>query len=247
MTKLLTLKNFVFLLTLVFFISAVRGFVISGPFNNTTIFLFVITAAFFCYGYFFEKLSKLKWLNVLICLGFAIVLFSSLALGIYGNRNTANFNEDVVIVLGAGIVDDMPRPGLASRLDAAVSYHRQNPDALIIVSGGLGHRENYTEAYVMARYLIAHGVPAERILLEDKAYSTYSNMRYAAEIISAIFEVPPSIVVITNDFHMYRSVRFVRQVGLDATMYPASTPMLSAPFSYLREIPSVIKMWIFNE
>jgi len=243
---LFKIRNLFFIASIWFLIATIRGAYISGITNNTTLFLAAITVAVFCYGLLFDKLIKLKWLNILTVSVIAIGLVTCIAIAIYGNRTTATFDEGVVIVLGAGILFDEPRPTLARRLDAAVSYHQQNPNALIIVSGGLGHRETYTEAYVMANYLIANGVPPERILLEDIAYSTYSNMRYSAEIINALFDEPPTVVVITSDFHMYRSVRFARQVGLEATIYPAATPWRAMPLAYVREIASIIKMWILG-
>jgi len=244
MTYIFKIRNLFFIAAGWLLIATIRGAYISGITNNTTLFLAAITVAVFCYGLLFDKLKKLKWLNILTMSIIAGGLIICAAIAIYGNRTTSSFNEDVVIVLGAGILYDEPRPTLARRLDAAVSYHRQNPDALIIVSGGLGHRETYTEAYVMANYLIAQGVLRERIILEDIAYSTYSNMRYSAEIINTLFDEPPTVVVITSDFHMYRSVRFARQVGLEATMYPANTPWRAIPLAYVREIASIIKMWV---
>lgn len=49
---------------------------------------------------------------------------------------------------------------------------QEHPDRTVIVSGGQGPDEAYTEASVMARYLIEHGVDASRIIEEDKASNT---------------------------------------------------------------------------
>ena len=228
-------------------ISFVRGIFNSGLLNNTTLFLGGIATAIFGYCYFFEKLKKLKWLTTAIfaiifaTVGFSVFLFA------YGRRSLANFDEEVAIVLGAGIQDGVVGEMLAMRLDAAVYYHTRNPNALIIVSGGLGHREYITEAEAMARYLVERGVNPRVILLEGLAYSTYSNMRYSSEIISSEFDAPPRAVVITSDFHIFRSVRFARQAGIyDVTFHSSSTPLLSAPFAYVREVASVIKMWLIG-
>lgn len=240
------MKIFFFIAGAISFIATIRGVVLSGIFNNTTIFLCGITLALWGYGYFFEKLKKQKWLTACIFAVLFVIFGFSVFLSVYGRRNTATYNEDVAIVLGAGLVRGEVGGTLARRLDAAVRYHRQNPGALIIVSGGLGHREDATEAYVMFNYLVARGVRAERIALENAAYSTYSNMRYSRAIIDEYFIHSPSVVVITSRFHMFRSVRFARQVGLDANAYPSGTPFLRMPFSYVREVASVIKMWVIG-
>jgi len=240
------MKIFLFAAGALAFVSLIRNVFISGPFNNTTIFLGGIAFALWGYGYFFDKLKNQKWLTASIFTMLFLVLGFSVFLFFYGSRTTATFDEDVVIVLGAGIRDGEVRGMLAGRLNAAVSYHRQNPDALIIVSGGIGHREVISEAEAMARYLIQRGVDPNIILLEGVAYSTYSNMRYSRVIIDEHFDDLPNVVVITSGFHMYRSVRFARQVGLDATIYASRTPWAATPFAYAREVASVVKMWVIG-
>jgi len=241
------MKKCLFIVGVVTFITMLRVAFTSGVHNNTTAFLFGITAALWLYGYFFDRLRKQKWLTAALCVVVVATLVFSVVLAIYGRRVTTSFDEDVAIVLGAGIRDGEVLGTLARRLDAAVSYHRQNPNALIIVSGGLGHREEVTEAYAMARYLIERGVPAGQILLENYAYSTYSNMRYSRTILDELFDHMPSVVVITSNFHMYRSVRFAGQVGLDGvSMYPSTVPWVAIPLAYVREVASVIKLWLLG-
>jgi len=241
-----SIKIFLFTAGILSFAATLRGAFISGIHNNTTIFLFGITCVLLGYGYFFDKLKKMKWLTAAIIAVTTIVVVFSISLFIYGRQANTNFTEEVAIVLGAGTRNGEALSTLARRLDAAVSYHRQNPEALIIVSGGLGHRETLLEAYVMAQYLIEHGVSPYRIILEDSAYSTFTNMRYSKEIINTHFNHMPSVVIITSNFHMYRSVRFARQMGMDANMYPSTVPWYAIPFAYIREVASVIKMWIIG-
>ena len=240
------MKIFLLIAGAISFIATIRSVILGGLFNNTAIFLGGITFVLWAYGYFFDSLKKKKWLTATI-FGMLFVIFGfSVFLSLYGRRSTATFDEDVVIVLGAGLVRGEIGRTLAHRLDTAVRYHRQNPDALIIVSGGLGYRANVTEAYVMFNYLVARGVPAQRVLLENAAYSTYSNMRYSRVIIDEHFDRVPSVVVITSRFHMFRSVAFARRAGMDAAAYPAGVPLLPVPFLYLREVASVVKMWVIG-
>jgi len=239
-------KLFLLIAGAVTVLATIRGALISGLHNNTTVFLAGLAAALLVYAYFYEKAKKIKWLTYSILGIMVFTLGLSGILAVYGRRKTATFNEDVAIVLGAGIIDDEPRSTLMRRLDAAVSYHRRNPEAFIVVSGGLGYRENYTEAYVMARYLILRGVSPCRIILEDVAHSTYTNMRYSRIVIDAHFDHVPDVVVITSNFHMYRSVRFAQEMGFDVTVYPASTPWYAIPFAYMREVAAVVKMWVIG-
>jgi len=208
--------------------------------------LVAITIAFGLYGWFFEELIKMRWLTITIVAVFVSLLGFSVFIGLYGRHVTADYTEDVALVLGAGISDGQPRPSLQRRLDKAVAYHRQNPAAMILVTGGYGYSEAISEAEAMARYLVSHGVPRAQIIIENAAVSTYTNMSFSRVKLDYYFDHPPRAVIITSDFHMFRSARFAYMQGIDATVYPSSTPLLSQPFYYVREVAAVIKMWVIG-
>ena len=238
------MRKYIFIVGALSLLAATRSIILSGIHSNNTVFLGGIAVVLFIYAFFYEKLIKIKWLTVAIfTLVLSVVSFSTF-LAVYGRRNTVTYDEAVIIVLGAGIREGEVRSTLGLRLDRAVEYHRRNPNAMIVVSGGLGHGETFTEAEVMSWYLIDRGVSADMILLEGRSYSTYTNMTFSRAVIDRYFDYPPNVVVVTSDFHMYRSVRFARYVGLNATAYASNTPWYSAPFAYLREVAAVIKMWV---
>jgi len=240
------MRKLIFLAGILTTIAVIRSWMQSGPTNNNTIFLAGITVAIGVYGWFFDRFKKMRWLTVTIAAVLISILGFSTFLGAYGRRSTADYTEDVVLVLGGGIREGEVRQSLQMRLDQALSYHQRNPEAIILVTGGIGHGQVISEAEAMARYLIARGVPEGQILLEDAAHSTYTNMMFSREILDAHFDSPPSAVIITSDFHMFRSARFAGMAGIDATVYPAGTPWVGAPFYYLREVAAVIKMWVIG-
>ena len=127
----------------------------------------VISVCLILYALFFRRIpKKIHVFAGILCL---IPVVFALFLGIYGNVSNADYSEDAVIVLGAGVnVETVSKP-LARRLDAAIEYWNQNTDSRIVVCGGLGNRAIITEAEAMARYLTARGVPGEVILLEDQS------------------------------------------------------------------------------
>lgn len=84
-------------------------------------------------------------IRILLCAELLFVLF----IGIYGQRDNVDYDEDAVIVLGAGIRGDQVTLPLKLRLDKAVEYHKKNPNALIVVTGGQGFQETVTEAYAI--------------------------------------------------------------------------------------------------
>jgi uncharacterized SAM-binding protein YcdF (DUF218 family) len=195
------------------------------------------------YGLFLPRISKRIHITAgILCL---IPLLFTLFLFTYGNVSNVDHREDVVIVLGAGLQGESVSRPLAHRLDAAIAYWQQNPDAYLIVCGGLGYRAVITEAEAMARYLIARGIPEERILLEDRSTSTYENLSFAKEILDEHFLDGFRAVLITNDFHIYRAVRTAWDLGLPVTRVGAYTDWYTWPVNYLREMLAVLHMWAF--
>lgn len=204
----------------------------------------VLFASIGVYALFFDNFSKR--VHTVICIGFLIPVIFAGFLAVFGNKGTAAFNEDVVIVLGAGVVGERVSTPLARRLDRAIYYFERNPNAYIIVCGGLGNMATITEAEAMARYLYERGIPLERILLEELSTSTLENLTFAQEILNEHFPQGFSVVIISNDFHMFRAVSIARNLGMDANHLGASTPALILTENYLREMLAIANFFVFR-
>jgi len=167
---------------------------------------------------------------------------------VFGSIDTTNCSEDALIVLGCGVKGDEPGTNLTERLDRAIEYHKKNPDAIIVVSGGKGDDENVSEAYAMEQYLIRHGVPAELIIKEDRATSTEENFLYSKEILNEYFDGDYTVAFITNDFHIYRSSTFAKLIGFtNATHAHSDTTWYTVVPNGLRECITVLKLWILDQ
>ena len=180
---------------------------------------------------------------VLFCIELALGLF----IAIYGETDNITYKEDAVIVLGAGVHGYRISLPLKFRIDKAIEYYNKNPDAVIIVSGGKGFQEAVSEATAMERYLLNKGIPQNSIIKEDKSTSTIENMTYSKEILDKYFDKDYNVVVITNNFHIYRGVSYARDAGF------VNISHISAPIrwytvvpNYLRETLAVLKMWVFD-
>ncbi|MCL2574651.1 MAG: YdcF family protein [Defluviitaleaceae bacterium] len=204
----------------------------------------ILSAVILLYAAFYNKLPKKFHIatHIVAAIPVTFVLF----LMIYGNISHVNHQEDVVIVLGAGLHNGEVGDHLALRLNTALSYLSYNPQAMVIVCGGLGTGQPHTEAYAMARYLTTRGIPPERILLEDRSTNTYENLAFAKEILAAHFPYGFTAALVTNDFHIFRAAQLANQVGIDATPLGAPTPWHSLTVNYLREMLAIINMWIFG-
>ena len=205
----------------------------------------ILAASLIGYAIFLNRIPQKIHIVAIILL--LITLALSLLLAFYGNRHNVDYNEDVVIVLGAGVNGvNVSRP-LARRLHAAADYWFENPGAIIIVTGGLGNRATITEAEAMAKFLInRRGIPEEAILLEELSTSTYENLIFAKEILELPFPDGFTAVLITNDFHIYRAVRTARAIGLEVNSIGAYTDWYTWPTNYLREILAIINFKLFT-
>ena len=127
---------------------------------------FVIGIPLIVVGVFYPLLSSwwsvsivgkiLKYAMISAYVLFALLFAATTTLILANSKTTAEPEKaDVLIVLGAGIRGDLPSVVLRNRLDRALDCYEQNPDLLIIVSGGMGEGESSTEASVMKKWLVA--------------------------------------------------------------------------------------------
>ena len=146
---------------------------------------------------------------------------------------------DVCIILGAQIKESGPSDVLQRRLDKAAEYLRNNPDTLVIVSGGQGNNEPVSEAQGMRDYLIAKGIAQERIVMEDASTNTLENLVYSARLID---KTRDNVVIVTNNFHVFRAMSIAKKQGYGTVQgLAASTHWANLLNNMLREFFGVVK------
>jgi len=117
----------------------------------------------------------------------------------------------VAIVFGAGLDSSgTPMPFLSARLDLAVQLYRGGTAKVILVSGD-NRSADYNEPDAMRSYLVAAGVPADRIVADYAGRDTYSTCVRAKRI----FGVDAAILV-SQTYHLPRALAACRGVGIDA-------------------------------
>ena len=118
---------------------------------------------------------------------------------------------DCILVLGAGIRDDgTPSDMLADRLDQGIALYKSGAADYLLMSGDHG-REHYDEVNVMKQYAIDAGVPSEAIFMDHAGFSTYESMFRARDV----FELQ-SVIVVTQEYHLYRALYVADELGLEA-------------------------------
>jgi uncharacterized SAM-binding protein YcdF (DUF218 family) len=111
----------------------------------------------------------------------------------------------------------------------------------VIVSGGAYALQTgeppavQREAVAMREFLLALGVPADRIIMEDRSLNTIENMRETRDMVG-----DRRVALVTSGYHMPRALRLARQVGLNAEAFPTDwqTVFTDRPFWDL-VVPSV--------
>ena len=116
---------------------------------------------------------------------------------------------------------------LRSGMLGTSSYWRAAYTALIYREGGVrkifisGGSEPYLPpiAEEMRRYLVASGVPAGIIVTETASTNTHSSANNLRTLLAA---EPGQKVLVTSDFHVYRSRRFFKRAGIDLSIRPVA-------------------------
>ncbi|CAM4314883.1 SanA/YdcF family protein [Gillisia limnaea] len=126
--------------------------------------------------------------------------------------------SSTVIVLGASVFSDGKlSPILKDRIDAGFELFQQNKAKQFLLSGD--HKtDDYNEVDAMSNYLIEKGVPKDKILLDHAGYDTYDSM-YRSK---AVFNISDAIVV-TQEFHLPRTLFIAQNLDLNYTGYIAKT------------------------
>lgn len=187
-----------------------------------------------------EKIPKwIKLIFVVLC-AIGVVIFAVIeGMIMDGFGAVPSPGADYCIILGAQWKDNGPSYVLQKRLDAALDYLNKNEGTMVIVSGGQGYNEPISEAEGMKEYLTSAGIAEERIIIEDKSTSTNENLMNSSEFID---KENDRVVVVTNNFHVFRACGIARKQGykhlegLAAGSYPAMLPN-----NLLREFFGIVK------
>ena len=148
------------------------------------------------------------------------------------NNDYSNLkNIDCIIILGAGIWGDKPSSMLEDRLLEGISLYENNVSTKIIMSGDHG-REEYDEVNIMKKFAIEKGVPSENIFMDHAGFSSYESIYRAKEIFGA-----NKIVIVTQEYHLYRALYIANQLGIEAYGVGADPRQyVGAAYRELREI-----------
>lgn len=161
--------------------------------------------------------------------------------------NRPRRNQDFIIVLGSGLINDKVPPLLASRINKAIDFYWKqaavNTPPTIIFSGGQGPDEGLPEAEAMQKYAVEKGIPLEHTVQENRSVNTYQNMSFSKEIMDSL---KPNgkyrSIFTTNNFHLFRAGIYARQAGLNSQGIGSKTAFYYWPNAMIREYVAIVVM-----
>lgn len=123
----------------------------------------------------------------------------------------SRIEPDCIMVLGASVnPDGTPSQMLEDRLETGIELYFRGVAPKLLLTGDDGQME-YNEVQAMKNYAVKAGVPEEDIFLDHAGFSTYDSIYRA----SYVFGVE-SMVVVTQEYHLYRALHGCHKMGIEA-------------------------------
>ena len=101
------------------------------------------------------------------------------------------------------------------RISAAASLYKAGKVDRLLVTGDNGH-QGYDEPTAMEEALVKRGVPVEHITKDFAGFRTLDSMVRAKRVFGL-----NDATIITDDFHMARSIYFANGAGLSVDGFPS--------------------------
>jgi len=139
----------------------------------------------------------------------------------YSARNSSPVKSDVILVMGAAQFDGRPSEVLQSRLQESLKIYKAGlaPRIYTVGSGAPGDRT--TEAAASRAWLIDNGVKKSNIASIAKGRDTLGSTQAYVEAMNKA--KLSSVVIVTDPYHCFRSVKMAKDLGIAASCAPVET------------------------
>lgn len=124
---------------------------------------------------------------------------------------------DAIVVLGGGVGESgRGGQGYQERVKRAVDLYRAGDARHIIFSTGWAY--TFRETELMRALAMSLGVPREAILLEDKAGSTYENVKFVKPILNT--HGWTKVLLVSSPYHMRRVLATFHKIAPEFELVP---------------------------
>lgn len=182
-------------------------------------------------------INRLFLLALFIVVGINIWVIVSTKDRIYSSVDEIPFSE-VGLVLGTSNKNKDGGENLffKGRMSTAASLYKAGKVSKLIVSG-TNPSKYYNEPEMMRKALIEHGVPADRIMLDESGVRTIESIRNSMNEFKL-----KDMTIITQEFHGYRALFICNYYQLNARVMSAERlPLKESGNVRLREFFARIK------
>lgn len=197
----------------------------------------------------FPKRNKWIWRGILLAgslgllcgllvLGINLWVAGSVKDSILTEEQASQLQEiDCIIVLGCQVRSDgTPSHMLEDRLKRGVALYNLGAAPKLLMSGDHG-TEGYDEVDAMKHYAVDADVPSADVFMDHAGFSTYETVIRAKEIFEA-----DKVIIVTQQYHLYRALYIARALGLEAYGVPADYRQYSGQFARdIREVLARVK------
>jgi SanA protein len=150
--------------------------------------------------------------------------------------------RDVALVLGARVYSDGRLSAmLEDRVRSAAALYKAGKVKKLLMSGDNSTR-TYDEVTAMRRAAIQLGVPSDDVVRDFAGFRTYDSIYRARDL----WDIR-SMVIVTQEFHLARSLCIARALGVDAVGYTADRRAYYGPSmarAKSREMLARVSAWI---
>ena len=168
------------------------------------------------------KSKKKHYILALLLLAILYIAGNTVSICIYSTKDETR-NADTAIILGAAATDEGVSPVFRERINHGIWLYQNGYVKKLIITGGYGEGNHYSDSYIGKQYAIEQGIPEDAILLEEASAITEENLENAMEIMKK--NGYDTALIVSDPLHMKRAMRMARDKGLNAYTSPTRTSM----------------------
>lgn len=150
------------------------------------------------------------------------IIVTAISIWNYGKVDEKK-SVDVAIVLGAALDYNTVSPVYGERINHAITLYNEGYVDYVILTGGVGKGNKYSDAFIAMEYAVSKGLPKNAILLEEKSTVTEENIIYSKEIMDE--NNLKTAIIVSDPIHMKRAMRMAKDYGVKAFSSPTPTTM----------------------
>lgn len=187
-----------------------------------------------------ERIVRFRNVIIVLIISFCIYIICNVISICRYSFVYENESCDVAIVLGAATSGSEVSEVYKQRLNHAMELYQNDYVKYIIVTGGKGKGNHFSDAAIAREYLVSMGLPDEVILEEGTSTITQENLENAKIIMEE--NGYETAAIVSDPLHMKRAMLLAK----DSRIVAISSPTKSSAYKTLKtKIPFVAREAFF--